>query len=148
VDLTGFFVDYYETAIGPDELLTEIEVPVLEAGWRGVYLKYTSRSVDDRTCLGVAAFVLPDSEGRCSGLRLCVAGAGPVPLRLPDVERRFAGETPGEDELDGLAGQYAAEADPLSDTRGTAAYRRRVMRALIPAAVRAAFEGREGALVA
>lgn len=148
VDLTEFFTDYYQTAIRPDELLTEVEVPVLDDGWRGVYLKYTSRSVDDRTCLGVAAFVLPGPDGTCAAIRLCVGGAGPTPLRLTAVEDRFAGQAPGEDELDGLAGQYAAAADPVSDARGSSAYRTRVLRFLVPAAVRAAFDGRQGALVA
>lgn len=148
VDLIEFFTDYYQTAIRPDELLTEVEVPVLDGGWRGVYLKYTSRSADDRTCLGVAAFVVPGPGGTCAALRLCAAGAGPTPLRLPAVEERFAGRTPGDDELDGLAEQYAAAADPVSDARGSSAYRTRVLRLLVPAAVRAAFEGRQGALVA
>ncbi|MGH3741987.1 MAG: FAD binding domain-containing protein [Micromonosporaceae bacterium] len=143
VELADFFVDYYQTSIRPDELLTDVELPVLGGDWRGTYLKHTTRSVDDRTCLGVAAFVRIGSDGNCAGLRLAVVGAAPTPLRLPDVENQFAGVTPGSDELKDLAQRYASTADPISDIRGSAEHRRHLIRVLIPRAIRAAHAGQE-----
>lgn len=140
VPLTEFFVDYYQTAIRPDELLTEVAAPNPGDGWGGCYLKCTSRSADDRTCLGVAAFAQVGPEGECAGLRLCVIGAAATPLRLPAVEHAFVGRSLADD-LDDLAREYAEAADPVSDLRGSAAYRRRLVRALIPRAVRAAADG-------
>ena len=140
VPLSEFFVDYYQSVIRPDELLTEVEVPLPAEGWRGCYLKYTSRSADDRTCLGVAALARAGADGECAGLRLCVIGAAATPLRLSAVEQAFVGHSLADDLAD-LASQYADAADPVSDLRGSAAYRRRLVRTLIPRAVREAVDG-------
>src|SRR5438552_1674786 len=56
VPVADLITSFYETCIAPDELLVDVEVPVGEAGVGAVYLKYTTRSVDDRPCVGVAAF--------------------------------------------------------------------------------------------
>src|ERR1043166_6030591 len=55
IPLTEFFQGFYETALKEDEILTEVIVPDLPAGSRSVYLKYVSRSSEDRPCVGMAA---------------------------------------------------------------------------------------------
>lgn len=148
VPLTEFFVDYFETVLRPEEFLTGVTVPELPGAWGGTYLKFLSRSAEDRTCLGVAAIVRTDDDGRCAGLRLAVGGATPTPLRLVEVEEEFMGQELDGASLDNLAAGYVAAADPVSDHRGSAAYRRRVMSPLIVRAVRRAARGTRDAVFA
>lgn len=135
IPMREFQTDYFETVLGPDELVTEVVVPALTASWGGTYLKFLSRSAEDRTCLGVAAFVDSGPDGACQGLRLAVGGAGPIPLRLPEVEQRANGTELDPDTVAGIAADYVAAADPVSDLRGSAEYRKRVLGTLIPRAI-------------
>ena len=114
---------HYQTALGPDELLVEVRVPPLPAGSRGHYLKFLSRSSEDRPCAGVAVVAGPDA------LSVAVGAVEAVP-------RAFRFEV-GTDPV--AAGGACADAvDPLSDLRGSGEYRRRLVRALVPRAIRGA----------
>lgn len=139
--LREFLVDYFETALRPDEFVTGVRVTPLGADWTGSYLKLLSRSAEDRTCLGVAAFVRPGEDGTCSGIRVAVVGANPVPLRLPQVEDGFVGQGLDVRALQPFAAAYVASADPVDDNRGSSSYRRRVLGPLIVRAVRRAASG-------
>jgi carbon-monoxide dehydrogenase medium subunit len=143
-----FLVDYFETALRPEEFVTGVRIPVLGADWGGSYLKLLSRSAEDRTCIGVAAFLQRADDGTCAGVRVAVVGGNPVPLRLPVVERQLIGQDPGGDSFAALAAEYAAAADPVDDNRGSASYRRRVMAPLIVRALRRAARGTNDAVFA
>ena len=85
-------VDFFATTLEPDEMIVEVRIPALAPWLAGSYVKFVSRSGDDRTCLGVAAFTGFGDDGSCRELRLAVIGAGVVPLRLPEVEAQVAGQ--------------------------------------------------------
>lgn len=124
-------VDFFETTLRPDEMITEVTIPVPGERYGGSYVKFVSRSAEDRTCLGVAAFADTDTDGVCRDLRIAAVGAAPAPLRLPDVEAQARGERLDRPRMRELAAAYAGRADPLSDVRGSAGYRRRVLPDLI-----------------
>ncbi len=119
IPLASFFVDLMETSLAPDELLTEVLVPPLAAGTRAVYRKFLPRTADDYATVSVAAVRLPGG-----GVRVALGGAAPTPVRALACERALMG------------GVAAAEAvalvddaiDPLDDSRGSAAYKRRMAR--------------------
>jgi carbon-monoxide dehydrogenase medium subunit len=146
--LREFLVDYFQTALEPDEFVTGVRVPVLGPEWSGSYLKLLSRAAEDRTCIGVAAFLRRGHDGACTGARVSVVGGNPVPLRLPDVERSLVGQEPSVESFAALAAEYAAAADPVEDNRGTSSYRRRVMAPLIVRALRRAARGTNDAVFA
>ncbi len=146
--IRAFLVDYFETALRADEFVTRVHIPVLGPDWGGSYLKLVSRSAEDRTCLGVAAFVRRGENDTCAGIRVAVVGANPVPLRLDDVEDSFVGQDLREETFTSLAADYTAAADPVEDNRGTASYRRRVMGPLIVRAVRRAARATNDAVFA
>ncbi len=128
---TGF----YETSLVPGEIITAVEIPVPRPGMVGEYLKYRSTASEDRPCVGVAALVRRRNDGTCADVRVCVGAASAIPLRLPDIERS-ACERP----LDGEAAQrvgdaYAAAITPISDVRGSAWYRREMIRVLVSRAL-------------
>ena len=64
VPVVDFFRGFYETALAPGEIVTAIRVPATPAGARSGYVKFTSRSAEDRPLVGVAALVVRDSSGR------------------------------------------------------------------------------------
>jgi aerobic carbon-monoxide dehydrogenase medium subunit len=103
---------HYETCIADDELLVEVRVP--PSPERAVYRKFRSRSSEDRPCVAVAA-VRGDA-----GLRVVVGAVAGRPRELPELCARGGG--PAE-----IGRGYAEAIEPMSDSRGSAAYRRRVI---------------------
>ncbi|HXT54903.1 MAG TPA: FAD binding domain-containing protein, partial [Candidatus Eisenbacteria bacterium] len=76
-----FFVDAFETALEPDEVLTKIVVPVPGPTGRSAYLKF---GYLERPSVGVGvAFNL---NGQVSSMRIAVGCAGPAPRRVQDAE--------------------------------------------------------------
>jgi carbon-monoxide dehydrogenase medium subunit len=128
-------VDFFATTLEPAEMIVEVRIPALAPWLAGSYVKFVSRSGDDRTCLGVAAFTGFGDDGSCRELRLAVIGAGVVPLRLPEVEAQVAGQVLDARAIADVAAAYVAASDPMSDVRGSARYRRHVLPALITEAI-------------
>lgn len=147
IPLTAFFRGFYESALAPNELLDLVEIPRLGACWHGHYRKFVSRSREDRTCVGVAAFAAADA-GTCTGLRVCVGGLQATPLRLEHVETEALGRPLDATLAAEVAAAYVAEAEPISDARGSGAYRLRAADAAIRRAVTAAARGADDAVLA
>jgi aerobic carbon-monoxide dehydrogenase medium subunit len=103
---------HYETCITDDELLVEMRVPPSPA--RTVYRKFRSRSSEDRPCVAVAA---ARGEG---APRVVVGAVAGRPQELPDICAN--GGSPAD-----IGAAYAEAIEPISDSRGSAAYRRRVI---------------------
>ncbi len=120
---------HYETCIADDELLVDLRVP--PSPERAVYRKFRSRSSEDRPCVAVAA-----TRGD-AGLRVVVGAVAGRPQELPDV-CALAGAGPPDGEVAAEIGRrYAARIDPIGDSRGSAAYRRRVIAVEVRRAVEA-----------
>ena len=126
LDMGALLLGAYETALEPGELLTHVEVPAPAPGLRAAYRKFTSRSAEDRACVGVAAAAVL-ADGVCSGLRVAVGAACEVPTRVPEAEALAEGQplTPALARRIGDA--YADAVDALDDLRGSAWYRRKVI---------------------
>jgi carbon-monoxide dehydrogenase medium subunit len=133
--LTG----YYQTTLAPDELLTEVVVPVLPARSGSSYTRLVAGSAEDRPCAGVTAVVALDEGGRCAELRVAVSAVGPAPVELGEAEAMASGEVWSDELAADVAARYAREIDPISDLRGSAWYRKRVVEVLVRRAVREAF---------
>jgi len=119
VAIDELILGFYETCIAEDELLTEVRVPA--ALGPAVYRKFRSRSSEDRPCVAVAA---ARSAGR---LRVVVGACAEVPQHYPDVCAEGA-DGPIDDAVAREIGTaYAKRMAPLSDSRGSAEYRRRVV---------------------
>lgn len=138
VPLADFLVGYYETVLEHDELLTEVTIPRPAAGVRTAYLKYVTRSVEDRPCIGVAAYVDADDSGRARRVRVAVAGATPTPFMLGEVVDMLGGAVLDADARRAIGDAYQEAIKPLSDVRGSASYRRRVTGRLVTRALETA----------
>ena len=131
-----FFLDWYTTALEPDELVAAIHIPPAPAGSAGHYEKLARVSGD--YAIASVALVLAMEGGSCSAAQVAVGACGPTPLRLAEAEQTLVG-SPLDDAALAKAGGILAEAsDPVDDVRGSADYRRRVIPRLLAKAVRTA----------
>lgn len=133
VAVEDLILDHYETAIGNDELLLETIVP--PAPRHAVYLKFRTRSSEDRPCVGVAVAADADDEGRCRRLRVVVGAVAERPQYLPDVCAMAENEPLGPELGREIGERYAAGVDAMSDVRGSAEYRRRIISVLVRRAI-------------
>ena len=136
IPASEFFLGFYETALAADELVTGVRVPIPAAGTRAVYEKFVTRSSEDRPCVGVIAAVRLAGDGRtCEDLRVAVGAASETPQRYPEVEGLARGQVLDEDVAVAVAERYAESIDPLSDLRGSAWYRREMVRVWVRRAI-------------
>jgi carbon-monoxide dehydrogenase medium subunit len=129
VSLEEFFVDYYQTALEPGELLTEIRVPPPQrSGWS--HIKFTPRSVEDFATVGVA-LTLRVNAGSCEDVRLALNSVASTIVRAKHAEDVLRGHRL-TDNLLREAGEIAAsEVDPMDDNRGSADYKRDLVKVLV-----------------
>ncbi len=142
--LPAFFVDYYQTALGPAELVVGVDVPLPAPGTGSAFLKFLPRTADDYATVAAAATVTLDAAGACRAARVALGGVAPTPRRVPDAERILTGERRSEALL-AAAGDAARQAvDPVDDHRGSAAYKREMAAVFVRRAVAAAWERARG----
>jgi len=137
IAIEDFFVDFYATALEPDEILTEIQVPIPPAGSGGSYLKL-ERKVGDYATVGVAAQVTLDANGRCTSAGIGLTNVSYVPLKVTRAEERLVGTSLEEDDVAAAAQMASEDARPSSDLRGSEAYKRAVIKELTKRALGAA----------
>jgi carbon-monoxide dehydrogenase medium subunit len=121
----GFFTSLFETALAPNEVLTEIRVPKTTGGWS--YLKFTRRAMD-WALVGVAAV---QADG---GAHVALVNMGLTPVRAAGVEEALAG---GADPATAAARADEGTAPP-SDSFGSAEYRRELSKVLVKRALQEA----------
>jgi carbon-monoxide dehydrogenase medium subunit len=141
VPLTEWFTDFYETAILPDEVVTELILPPRSPSTRSAYLKYVTRSSEDRPCLGTAAVVDLDDAGGCRELRVVVGSAAATPQEVESAEKLAVGQRLTPELIREIAEGYAAAIDPISDLRGSAWYRTQMVRVFVRDAIQQAMAG-------
>ena len=121
-----FIQGFYTTSLGPAELVTGVRVPVVP-GLRSIYLKYRSRSEEDRPCVGVAAALDLADDGTVRTCDVAIGAAAARPQRFDDVTAPLAGRPLDDAAIDAVALAYAERIDPMEDQRGSAWYRRRMV---------------------
>jgi carbon-monoxide dehydrogenase medium subunit len=133
VPAAEFFVDYLQTAVGPDELLVEVRVPK-HTGWGYRYEKF-HRVAQSWAIVGVAA-VVSRSNGSLGEARVGLTNMGSTPIRATGVEEALAGASP--DAIAQAAERAAEGTSPPSDLNGKADYREHLARVLTRRALTAA----------
>jgi len=131
--LEQLYSGYYETVLEKNELITAVTVPALGAR-KAAYMKVTSRTVEDWPALGVAVtFALKD--GAMHDPVVVASAATEKVTRMSSAEKLLQG-APAEDAVLRRAGDAAAEeASILADARGSAAYKRELLRVYLRRAV-------------
>ena len=129
--LQDFCLDYFETALQPGELLTEIQVPAVPPHTGTAYTKFNVIESDIAT-VGVAVSVtLESGDGPCEDARIVLGACAPIPLRAKQAEEVLRGKKI-TDKLLRKAGQVASEeAEPVSDISASEEYRRELVKVLV-----------------
>jgi aerobic carbon-monoxide dehydrogenase medium subunit len=138
LSIEEFFTDMpFETALQPNEVLTEIRVPAPIQGSGGAYFKL-ERKVGDYAIAGVAAYITLDNNGNVSYAGIGLTNVGPVPIKARDAEQSLLGKSLDDASIHRAADLAAAAAQPTSDTRGPAEYKRDMVHTLTVRALRKA----------
>ena len=146
VSLDGFFRDYYETALEPGELVTGVTVPLLPAASGASFVKFLPRTADDYATVAVSATVTLEGDGeRCREARIALGAVGMTPLRARAAEAMLAGQPFGESLLRSAGEAVKSAVDPLTDHRGSAAYKREMAAVMVGRALGQAREAAQRA---
>lgn len=119
IPIEELITGYYETSLQPDELLTEIRIPY--AVERSTYRKFRSRSSEDRPCVAIA---VAQVGGK---LRVVVGAVAERPQYFPSICSLADGEVLNRELATEIGRRYAESIDPITDSRGSSTYRRRVI---------------------
>ena len=140
--LDEFFIDYYQTALEPGELLTEIHVPPPQRpGW--CHIKFTPRSIEDFATVGVA-ITLHAKNGTCEDVRLGLNSVASTIVRAKKAEAVLRGKSIDDATLQKMGEVAATECDPMDDNRGSAEYKREMVKVLVRRAAAEALKMIEG----
>jgi len=129
VPMASFFTGVRRTVLAPDELLLEFVVPGPGPHSGGNYLRHTPRRELDIAVVGVAS-QLTLADGVCRKARIALAAVAPTPLRATAAEQSLEGQRLTPERIEQAAGLAVEAARPISDQRGSAEYRRHLVRVL------------------
>jgi carbon-monoxide dehydrogenase medium subunit len=131
VPAEDFTLDYFETALEPGELLTEIQVPVPPPHTGTAYTKFNIIESDLATVGVAVSITLGSSDGMCSDVRIGLGAVAPAPMRAKQAEEVLRGKKI-TDALLKEAGEIAStEAEPISDIQASEEYRRELVKVLV-----------------
>ncbi len=144
--LDGVLIGPDQTAIRPDEVLTEINVPPRPPRTGTAFLKVMRRHAMDCSIVAAAARISLAEDGQtCVEARIAVGAAAPNPFRAKQAEGLLAGNKMQPDFTREAARRAREESQPISDVRASADYRRMLVETLVERAVlRAAERAAEG----
>jgi CO/xanthine dehydrogenase FAD-binding subunit len=132
----NFFVSYLTTSLAPDEILTEVRLPIQPAGSGWAFEEF-SRRHGDFAIVGIAALLLADG-GRVKKARLATCGAGPVPIRLRAAEEILEKGRLDEETFQAAGAKAQELVSPDADIHASADYRRHLTKVLTVRALRRA----------
>jgi len=144
IPIEQFFTDStFETSLAPNEMLTELRIPAPTEKSGGAYFKL-ERKVGDYAIAGVATYITLDAQNNVSYAGIGLTNVGPTPIKARDAEQSLVGKPLDDAAIHAAADLAAAAAQPTSDTRGPAEYKRDMVRTLTVRALRKARERATG----
>lgn len=145
IEAKDFFVGMFTTALDPDEILVEIEIPFMppRTGWS--FLEVAPRA-GDYAMMGVATLVTLDEAGKCQSAKLVYLNAGDGPVDAQEASQVLQGETFNDEVIDSAAATASAqEINPFGNIHASVEYQRHLANVLtkkaLKIAVRRAVEG-------
>lgn len=139
IPIDEFFFGFYQTALQPTDILTEIRIPVPPKGTGSAYHKL-ERKVGDYATAGVAVQLTINDKGICSAIGIGLTNVNPTPLRAARSEQALLNK-PLTDENIAAAAQMASEdCSPSADLRGSEEYKRAMVAVLVKRMIKKAIE--------
>ena len=138
-----FFLTYLTTVIEPEEILTEVEIPIPSPG-TGFGVKEISRRHGDFAIVLVNTLMKLSEDNTCEYVRFVIGGVSDTPLRAQEVEDYLLGRPITEETLAQAAQLAAGECEPESDLHATAEYRLEMIKILGKKALEEAYMRAKG----
>jgi len=135
----SFFLDKFKTALKPDEVLTEIQIPLQEGRVGSAYRKVKKGS-GGFAIAGAAAHVSVADDNTVSECRIAMTSVGPKTLRAPEAEQALVGKMFEAAVLDNVAKSAVEAAKPVTDITASEEYRRKVLGILVKDALEVAYK--------
>jgi carbon-monoxide dehydrogenase medium subunit len=139
IPVENFFVTLFTTALQPDEIVTEIRIPLPPTRSGGAYFKL-ERKVGDFATAAVAAQITLDGSGVCQQVGIGLTNVGPTPVKARKAEAFLRGKKLDDANIRQAAQLASDEAQPSSDLRGPAEYKKGLVKELATRALSRAAE--------
>jgi carbon-monoxide dehydrogenase medium subunit len=139
IPIESFFNGLFTTALQPDEILKEIKIQIPSPMSGGAYLKL-ERKVGDYATAGVAVQITLNGGGVCARAGIGLTNVGFYPLKASQAEAFLTGKALDDSTIKQAAEIAAGESQPIDDIRGSADYKRDLVRVLTTRALNRAFK--------
>ena len=143
IAIEDFFPGLFTTALEAEEILTEIKVPFPPAHSGGAYLKL-ERKVGDFATAGVAVQITLDDTGAVKRAGIGLTNVGMTPIKAKQAEAFLTGKKLDEATIKQAGELAAADSEPMDDIRGSAEYKRDLVRVLTTRALTRALDRAKG----
>lgn len=143
IPIDSFFIGLYESALAPDEILTEVRIPAAKPRSGGAYLKF-ERKVGDFATVAVAAQVELDEDGNIVSVGLGLTNVGLTAIKATAAQDFLKGKPPSDENIRQAAALAAEAAQPIADARGSEEYKRSLVKTYTVRALRKAVERAKG----
>ena len=137
IPIEKFFTGLFTTALAPDEILTEIKIPIPPPQSGGAYVKL-ERKVGDFATAASAAQLTLGKNGEVERVGLALTNAGPKPVKATRAEKYLQGKQPDDAAIADAARLASQDCDPTADRRGSVEYKREMARVLSARALKKA----------
>jgi len=137
IPIDKFFTGLFSTALAPDEILTEIKIPIPPPRSGGAYVKL-ERKVGDFATAASAAQLTLGKNGQVERVGLALTNAGPKPVKATRAEQYLQGKQPDDEAIAEAARLASQDCDPTADRRGSVEYKREMARVLSARALKKA----------
>ena len=140
IDAQDFFVGMFTTALDPDEILVEIELPFSSprTGWS--FMEVAPRA-GDYAMMGVAALVTLDQAGKCKGAKLVYLNAGEGPVEAKEAAQLLEGETLNDELIESVASKASRdEINPFGNIHTSSEFQRHLADVLTKKALKQAMQ--------
>lgn len=139
IKLQEFFVHVKKTVLQPDELMTEVQIPIPPPKSGGYFVRLAKRGGNIISIVSAAAF-LTLKGNICSVARVAMGSVAPTPIRIPEAEKVLEGSEPTEERMRTAAERAVGSIKPISDVRASAEYRRETSKILVRRALEEALK--------
>jgi CO/xanthine dehydrogenase FAD-binding subunit len=140
-----FVVAPNQNALASGEILVQLILPKPVFGTADAYLRLTPRTEMDIAVAGAGVSITLDDAGTCTAARVAIGAVAPTPLLVVAAAEALIGSSLDQSAIDAAVAAVRAAAKPISDKRGTAAYRTHVVGVLVSRAIANAQARIEGA---
>ncbi|GAB6943446.1 glyceraldehyde dehydrogenase subunit beta [Vulcanisaeta sp. JCM 14467] len=135
VPVEDFITGPFTTVLGRGEVISEIVIPRFSGNVKSSYVKL-ERKAGDFAVVGVAVMLRLSQDGSVEDASIGVTAAGPKPFRAREAEKALIGRKPTDGVIEDAAEKAMRESSPISDIRGSAEYKRAMVKVITRRAIR------------